>query len=100
MTRPPATIFDRSVALERLGGEEFDVLVVGGGITGAGVALEASAGGLRTALVERAISPPAPRRSPPSSSTAVSATCSRRELGSSTRASWNDSACSTNAPIS
>lgn len=53
MTRPPATVFDRSVALERLGGEEFDVLIVGGGITGAGVALEASAGGLRTALVER-----------------------------------------------
>ncbi len=53
MTRPPATVFDRSVALERLAAEEYDVLVVGGGITGAGVALEASAGGLRTALVER-----------------------------------------------
>jgi glycerol-3-phosphate dehydrogenase len=53
MTRTPATIFDRSVALERLAGEEYDILVVGGGITGAGVALEAAAGGLRTALVER-----------------------------------------------
>ena len=31
----------------------FDVLVVGGGITGAGVALDAAARGLRTALVER-----------------------------------------------
>lgn len=34
-------------------GEPFDVLVIGGGITGAGVALDAVARGLRTALVER-----------------------------------------------
>jgi glycerol-3-phosphate dehydrogenase len=39
--------------LERLGSEHFDVLVVGGGITGAGVALDAAGRGLRTALVER-----------------------------------------------
>ena len=32
--------------------ETFDVLVIGGGITGAGVALDASARGLRTAIVE------------------------------------------------
>jgi glycerol-3-phosphate dehydrogenase len=47
--------FDRSSALEALrdpaGG--FDVLVIGGGITGAGVALDAADRGLRTALVER-----------------------------------------------
>jgi glycerol-3-phosphate dehydrogenase len=41
------------VAVERLAGETFDVLVVGGGITGAGVALDAASRGLRTALVER-----------------------------------------------
>lgn len=34
-------------------GEPFDVLVIGGGITGVGVALDAAARGLRTALVER-----------------------------------------------
>src|SRR5580658_7996877 len=45
--------FDRSTALRRMGSERFDVLVIGGGITGAGVALDASARGLRTALVER-----------------------------------------------
>jgi glycerol-3-phosphate dehydrogenase len=45
--------FDRADALRRLATEEFDVLVVGGGITGAGVALDAAARGLRTALVER-----------------------------------------------
>lgn len=44
---------DRSEALERLHAETFDVLVVGGGITGAGVALDAASRGLRTALVER-----------------------------------------------
>lgn len=46
--------FGRDAAIERLGRERFDVLVVGGGITGAGVALDAAARGLRTAMVERA----------------------------------------------
>src|ERR1700679_1177829 len=45
--------FDRDAALGRLANEQFDVLVIGGGITGAGVALDAAARGLRTALVER-----------------------------------------------
>ena len=45
--------FDRRAALARLADEQFDVLVVGGGITGAGVALDAASRGLRTALVER-----------------------------------------------
>jgi glycerol-3-phosphate dehydrogenase len=45
--------FDRARALERLATEKFDVLVVGGGITGAGVALDAATRGLTTALVER-----------------------------------------------
>jgi glycerol-3-phosphate dehydrogenase len=43
---------DQNAALERLGSEQFDVLVIGGGITGAGVAVDAAARGLRTALVE------------------------------------------------
>ena len=45
--------FDRASALRRLGDERFDVLVVGGGITGAGVALDAVTRGFRTALVDR-----------------------------------------------
>jgi len=45
--------FDRAAALERLEAEEFDVLVIGGGITGVGCALDAASRGLRTALVER-----------------------------------------------
>jgi glycerol-3-phosphate dehydrogenase len=49
---PPVT-FDRTIALRRLADEQFDVLVVGGGITGVGCALDAAARGLRTALVEK-----------------------------------------------
>ena len=45
--------FDRAAALRRLADEPFDVLVIGGGITGAGVALDAATRGLRTGLVER-----------------------------------------------
>jgi glycerol-3-phosphate dehydrogenase len=43
----------RRSAVERLRTETFDLLVVGGGITGAGVALDAAARGLRVAIVER-----------------------------------------------
>lgn len=39
--------------LQRLADETFDIVVVGGGITGVGVALDAASRGLRTALVER-----------------------------------------------
>ena len=45
--------FDRGEALQRLADERFDVLVIGGGITGCGVALDAASRGLNTALVER-----------------------------------------------
>jgi glycerol-3-phosphate dehydrogenase len=43
----------RADALERLRTEEFDLIVVGGGITGAGIALDASLRGLRVALLEK-----------------------------------------------
>ena len=45
--------FDRAANIRRLSSESFDVLVVGGGITGTGVALDAVSRGLRTALVEK-----------------------------------------------
>jgi glycerol-3-phosphate dehydrogenase len=50
---PDTSSFDRGEMLRRLEAETFDVLVVGGGITGVGVALDAATRGLRTALVER-----------------------------------------------
>jgi glycerol-3-phosphate dehydrogenase len=43
---------DRGAVLGRLAAERFDVLVIGGGITGAGAALDAASRGLRVALVE------------------------------------------------
>jgi len=46
------TRFDRADMLRRLESESFDVLVIGGGITGVGVALDAASRGLATALVE------------------------------------------------
>ncbi|MFO7280891.1 MAG: glycerol-3-phosphate dehydrogenase/oxidase [Thermoanaerobacterales bacterium] len=49
----PLGSFDRKENLDRLSVGTYDVLVVGGGITGAGVALDAASRGLRTALVER-----------------------------------------------
>ena len=45
--------FDRTDNVAALGAQRFDVLVVGGGITGCGVALDAASRGLRVALVER-----------------------------------------------
>jgi glycerol-3-phosphate dehydrogenase len=50
---PDTGRFQRDQSLERLATEQFDLLVIGGGITGAGVALDAASRGLRTALVER-----------------------------------------------
>ena len=43
---------DRGAVLDRLAAERFDVLVIGGGVTGAGAALDAASRGLRVALVE------------------------------------------------
>lgn len=43
----------RAADLESIAGASLDVLVIGGGITGAGVALDAASRGLRTALIER-----------------------------------------------
>ena len=42
----------REEIVNQLKGETFDVLVIGGGITGAGIALDAESRGLKTALVE------------------------------------------------
>ena len=52
---PPTGVvpFQRAAMLRRLADETFDVVVVGGGITGVGVALDAASRGLRTALVEK-----------------------------------------------
>lgn len=43
----------RSIALQQLEAENFDVVIVGGGVTGAWIALHCSTLGFKTALVER-----------------------------------------------
>lgn len=55
LTEPPMhdAPFDRDSSLRRLADTTFDVVVVGGGITGVGCALDAASRGLRTALIER-----------------------------------------------
>jgi glycerol-3-phosphate dehydrogenase len=42
----------RAAAWDRLGSEQFDVVVIGGGVVGAGSALDAATRGLKVALVE------------------------------------------------
>jgi glycerol-3-phosphate dehydrogenase len=52
---PSSAVLDarsRGITLEKLSSQRFDLLVIGGGITGAGAALDAASRGLRVALVE------------------------------------------------
>lgn len=48
----PFSVLNRKEHIEKLKTETFDLIVIGGGATGAGIALDASARGLKTALVE------------------------------------------------
>ena len=43
---------NREATLGRLTAERFDLVIIGGGITGAGAALDAATRGLRVALIE------------------------------------------------
>ncbi|MDX6654094.1 MAG: glycerol-3-phosphate dehydrogenase, partial [Solirubrobacterales bacterium] len=43
---------NRRTAIERFGAEEFDIVVIGGGATGSGSALDAASRGLSVALLE------------------------------------------------
>src|SRR5437660_6064598 len=54
VTMQPLSSTVRVHNLNRLDSERFDVLVIGGGITGAGVALDAAVRGYKVALVEKA----------------------------------------------
>jgi glycerol-3-phosphate dehydrogenase len=44
---------DREATIQKMSKESFDLVVIGGGITGGGIALDASARGLKVALVEK-----------------------------------------------
>jgi glycerol-3-phosphate dehydrogenase len=43
----------RAQTLQQLQEDPFDLVVIGGGITGAGIALDASSRGLKVALIEK-----------------------------------------------
>ena len=50
---PNFSVLNRKEILSKLTSESYDVIIVGGGITGAGIALDAASRGLKTALVEK-----------------------------------------------
>mgnify|MGYP003581317572 CR=1 FL=1 len=47
------SLVDRPSIIHNLITVRYDVLIIGGGITGAGIALDAAARGLKTALIEK-----------------------------------------------
>jgi glycerol-3-phosphate dehydrogenase len=53
LTSKRFSCFERPSNILQLKTDEFDLLVIGGGITGAGIALDAAARGLKVALVEK-----------------------------------------------
>lgn len=46
------SVFNRAKHLEQMAAQQLDILVIGGGITGAGIALDAAARGLKLGLIE------------------------------------------------
>ena len=53
MAIPLSGLALRAAQIDQLKSQTFDVLVIGGGITGAGIARDATLRGLKTALVEK-----------------------------------------------
>ena len=47
------SLFDRQKKLQHIEQETFDILIIGGGITGAGVARDASMRGMKVCLLEQ-----------------------------------------------
>ncbi|MCL4106467.1 UNVERIFIED_CONTAM: hypothetical protein GTU68_030425 [Idotea baltica] len=53
MKNAPFSGLKRQDIVERLNNESFDILIIGGGVTGSGIALDAASRGLKVALVEK-----------------------------------------------
>jgi len=47
------SILDRDKQLKKITADTFDLIVIGGGVTGAGIALDAASRGLKTCLIEK-----------------------------------------------
>ncbi len=90
---PPATPFRRADMLDRLESESFDVLVIGGGITGTGVALDAARAACALPWSSATTSPPGRRRRARSWFTAACATCNKA------RSAWCTKPCASAATV-
>jgi len=53
MKAKPFSILNRAEQIKTLTSEKFDLLIIGGGVTGAGIALDAASRGLKTCLIEK-----------------------------------------------
>jgi len=49
----PFSILNRSEQIKTLDSEKFDLVIIGGGVTGAGIALDAASRGMKTCLIEK-----------------------------------------------
>ena len=47
------SVLDRQMQIERAQRQKFDLIVIGGGVTGAGIALDASSRGMKVCLIEK-----------------------------------------------
>jgi glycerol-3-phosphate dehydrogenase len=53
MKAKPFSVLDRAAQIKTLGSTKFDLVIIGGGITGAGIALDAASRGIKTCLIEK-----------------------------------------------
>jgi len=53
MKATPFSILNRAEHLKTLTSQKFDLVVIGGGVTGAGIALDAASRGMKTCLIEK-----------------------------------------------
>ena len=53
MKAKPFSILNRSEQIKTLASEKFDLVIIGGGVTGAGIALDAASRGMKTCLIEK-----------------------------------------------
>jgi len=49
----PFSILNRAEQIKTLASEKFDLVIIGGGVTGAGIALDAASRGMKTCLIEK-----------------------------------------------
>jgi glycerol-3-phosphate dehydrogenase len=53
MKAKPFSILNRAEQIKTLASDKFDLVIIGGGVTGAGIALDAASRGMKTCLIEK-----------------------------------------------